>query len=109
MVADLFEPGEHAENEPFALYPFALFEFLHNVPDYRLVQAGLLFAQVSVHFHLLLIWQIVNDLRIGLQAAQDEGPGQLMELSQRLLVPLTLYRAGEASAKLLLGAQIPRV
>ncbi len=109
MVADLFESGEHAEDEPFALDAFALFEFLHDVSDYCFVQAGLLLAQVGVHFRLLLIGQVLYDLGIRLQAAQDEGLGQLMELSQRRLVSLTLYRAGEAPAELLLGAQIPRV
>ena len=108
MVADLLEGGEHTEDEAFALYPFALFEFLHDILDHRLVQAGLLLAQVGVHFHLLLFGQVLDDLRIRLQPAQDEGSGQFMEVSQRLLVSLTLYRAGEAPPKLLPGAQISR-
>ena len=76
MVAHLLELGHRGQHQAAALDSFRCADAVQHVVDHRLIQRGLLRSQVADQIHLQLLGQVSDDRRVGLDAAQDERPGE---------------------------------
>ena len=75
VVAHLLELGHRGQHVAAPLDPLGVLDLLHHVVDDRLVERGLLGGERAVLLDLDLLRQVVDDGRVGLQPAQQVGPG----------------------------------
>ncbi len=110
MIADLLEPGQHPQDvaAPRQII-FRLFNRFHLFAHRRFIERGLFRRQAAIDLVLELLRQIVNDRRVGFQAAQDEGRGQLLERGGGVLVAVALDRQAELFAERVARAEIAGV
>ena len=96
MVAHLLELGHRGQHQAAALDSFRCADAVQHVVDHRLIQRGLLRSQVADQIHLQLLGQVSDDRRVGLDAAQDERPGEASQSIRGVVITATLDRLGVA-------------
>ena len=105
VVAHLLELGHRGQHVAAALDALGVLDLLHHVVDDGLVQRGLLGGELAVLLDLDLLGQVVDDRRVGLDPAQDVGPGDRAQPLGRLGLPVPFDRDRVAGAEPLRGAE----
>ena len=108
MVADLLELDQRAEHEAATADALGLVDTLEHVVDHLLVQRCLFRRQRDLLARLDERRQVADDVRVGLQAAEDERPHQLPQALGLALVAVAFHRQREALAEVALRAQVAR-
>ena len=93
--------------EPRRSRPSAGLQPGFRLPQHGLVERCLLPGEVAVLLGLVLLGQVVDDGPVGLEAAQDEGPGDLLEAGRRRSVTVGLDGLEVVALELGLGTQEP--
>ena len=109
VVADLLELGHRGEHVAPALDALRVLDLLHHVVDDRAVERGLLGREPVVLRDLDLLGQVVDDRRVGLDPAQQVGPGDRAQPRRRLVAAVPLDRHRVALAEAVGRAQQPGV
>ena len=84
VVADLLELGHRGQHVAAPLDALGVLDLLHHVVDDGLVERGLLGGEPVVLLDLDLLGQVVDDGRVGLDPAQQVGPGDRAQPLRRL-------------------------
>ena len=105
VVAGLLELGQGVQDGTPAFHALGGFHPGFRLTQHGLVERCLLPGQVAVLLGLPLVGQVVDDGPVGLEAAQDEGPGGLLKPSRRGSVPVGLNGLEVVSFELGLGTQ----
>ena len=105
MVAGLLELGQGFQDGTPALHALGGFQPGLRLTQHGLVERCLLPGQVAVLLGLALVGQVVDDGPVGLESAQDEGPGGFLEASRRCSVPVALDGLEVVALELGLGTQ----
>ena len=92
MVADLLELHHGGQDQTPAFDSFGFVDPGQHVVDDRLVEGGLLAGQVAELLHLELVGKVGDDRPVGLEAAEDERPGDPAQVGCHLVVALALDR-----------------
>ncbi len=105
VVADLFELRKRRQDDPLALDALGGVDLFGGVFDHGLVERRLFLGQSAEHLHLQLVGQIGDDRFVGLEAAEDERAGELLEPSGGVGVAVGLDGDLERASEFGLGAE----
>ena len=105
MVAHLLEPGQAGQHQALAFDALAGFGLRQQFIGYRLVEGGLLLAELAELGLLDLAGQIGQDRPVAFEAPQQKRGRQAPQAFGRRLVLVALDRDGEALAELGQAAQ----
>ena len=109
MVADLLEVREQGQDAPTALDARGGgVQLLIHLLDAVLVELRLLATEGGEDLHLVLLWQVLDDALVTLEAAEDKGPDALAQLVGGVGIAVLLDGIGEALLELRLAAQVAR-
>jgi len=87
------------------LNAFTLLNLFHGFLHRCLIQGGLFLTEVTVFFHFNFFRQVRDHIRIGFDAAQDEGADHFSQPLGCFGVGKTFNRQAELPAKSGLGSQ----
>ena len=90
VVAGLLELGQGVQDGTPAFNALGGLQPGLRLAQHGLVKRCLLPGQVAVLLGLVLVGQVVDDGPVGLEAAQDEGPGGLLEAGRRRSITIGL-------------------
>ena len=109
VVADLLEAGQGAQDLPSPRKAGVAFDPLQALVHGRLVERGLLDGEVAIDPRLVFLWQIADDLRVGLEPAQDERPDEPAEFFGRLRILGAFHGGRERPPERAFGTEETRV
>ena len=105
VVAGLLELGQGVQDGTPAFNALGGLQPGLRLAQHGLVKRCLLPGQVAVLLGLVLVGQVVDDGPVGLEAAQDEGPGGLLEAGRRRSIMIGLDGLEVVAPEFGLGTQ----
>ena len=109
VIADLLQPRQHRENQSAASDPRRTLHRTQHLVQHCLIESRLFTREVAVHDHLQLLGEVADDIRVGLEAPQQERLHEPAQPLAAVRVAVALDGNGVAASEFRPGAKIARI